>query len=48
VGGHVVLVDDVQCLGAPGYPTLAEVALPGHRFEEDGGVAVLTPDSSRP
>jgi predicted O-methyltransferase YrrM len=45
VGGHVVLVDDVQYLGTPGYPTLAEVALPGHRLEEDGGVAVLTPDS---
>jgi hypothetical protein len=45
VGGHVVLVDDLKYLGTPGYPTLAEIALPGYRIEEADGVAVLTPAS---
>jgi hypothetical protein len=47
VGGHVVLIDDLKYLGTAGYPTLAEIALalPGYRFEEANGVAVLTPES---
>jgi hypothetical protein len=45
VAGHVVLVDDLQYLGTPGYPTRAELALPGYLLEEDGGVAVLRPAS---
>jgi hypothetical protein len=48
IGGHVVMIDDLQYLGTPGYPTLEELALPGHRFEDLGGVAVLRPESSRP
>jgi hypothetical protein len=48
VDGHVVLIDDLQYLGTPGYPTLAELDLPGHRLHEVGGVAVLRPESSRP
>jgi hypothetical protein len=46
VEGHVVLVDDLQYLGTPGYPTLAELALPGYRFEQASGVGVLTPASA--
>jgi hypothetical protein len=45
VGGHVVLVDDLQYLGTAGYPTRGELALPGYRFEDARGVGVLTPDS---
>jgi hypothetical protein len=48
VAGHVILVDDLQYLGTPGYPVRAELTLPGYRFEEARGVGVLTPDSSRP
>jgi hypothetical protein len=44
VGGHVVLIDDIQYLGTPGYPTLAEVAFPGYRIAEANGVALLTPE----
>lgn len=44
VGGHVVLVDDLQYAGTPGYPALDEIALPGYRFEDARGVAVLTPE----
>jgi hypothetical protein len=44
VGGHVVLVDDLGYAGTPGYPTLEEISLPGYRFEQARGVAVLTPD----
>jgi hypothetical protein len=46
VGGHVVLVDDLKYAGTAGYPTLEEISLPGYRFEEARGVAVLTPDRS--
>jgi hypothetical protein len=46
VSGHVVLVDDLRYLGTPGYPSLAEITLPGYRFEETRGVGVLTPDSA--
>jgi hypothetical protein len=48
VSGHVVLVDDLRYLGTPGYPSLAEITLPGYRFEETRGVGVLTPDSAAP
>jgi hypothetical protein len=44
VAGHVVLVDDLQYAGTPGYPALDEIALPGYRFEDVRGVAVLTPE----
>jgi hypothetical protein len=44
VVGHVVLVDDLQYAGTPGYPALDEIALPGYRFEDARGVAVLTPE----
>jgi hypothetical protein len=48
VRGHVVLVDDLQNLGTPGYPTLGEITLPGYQLEQARGVAVLTPDSPAP
>jgi hypothetical protein len=43
VTGHVVLIDDLQYAGKPGFPTLDELALPGYRFEDVGGVGLLTP-----
>jgi predicted O-methyltransferase YrrM len=43
VAGHVVLIDDLQYAGTAGYPALDELALPGYRFEDVRGVAVLTP-----
>jgi predicted O-methyltransferase YrrM len=43
VAGHVVLIDDLQYAGTPGYPALDELSLPGYRFEDVRGVAVLTP-----
>ncbi len=46
VSGHVVLVDDLKYAGTPGYPALEEIAIPGYRFEQVRGVAVLTPDAS--
>jgi hypothetical protein len=48
VGGHVVLVDDLQYLGTPGYPALGEITIPGYRFEQARGIAVLTPDPAAP
>jgi hypothetical protein len=44
VDGHIVLVDDLQYIGTPGYPALDEITLPSYRFEAAGGVAVLTPE----
>ena len=43
VAGHVVLVDDLQFMGTPGYPTTEELALPGYSFEAVGSVARLAP-----
>ena len=43
VRGHVVLVDDLQYIGTPGYPRLDELTLPGYTFEAFGPVARLTP-----
>jgi len=49
VRGHVVLIDDLQYIGQPGYPSPEELRLPGYRLEEIGTVARLTPDyASRP
>jgi len=42
IEGHVVLVDDLQYIGQPGYPSREELHLPGHRFEEIGGVGRLS------
>jgi hypothetical protein len=42
--GHVVLIDDLQYIGEPGYPTREELCLPGYRVEEIGAVARLSPD----
>jgi len=44
VAGHVVLVDDLRDAGALGFPPLEEITLPGYRFEDVRGVAVLTPE----
>jgi hypothetical protein len=41
----VVLVDDLQDIGQPGYPSREELHLPGHRLEEIGGVGRLSPYS---
>jgi hypothetical protein len=41
--GHVVLIDDLQCIGQPGYPSREELRLPGYRLEEIGAVARLSP-----
>ena len=49
VRGHVVVIDDLQYIGQPGYPSREELRLPGYRIEEIGAVARLTPDyASRP
>jgi hypothetical protein len=48
VSGHVVLVDDLKYAGTPGYPTIEEISIPGYRFEQARGVAVLTPESPAP
>ena len=45
VGGHVVLVDDLQYLGTEGYPALAELELPGYDLETVGSVVRLTPNT---
>jgi len=42
--GHVVLIDDLQHMGQPGYPSREELRLPGYRFEEIGEIARLSPD----
>ena len=44
VAGHVVLIDDLQHMGQPGYPSREELRLPGYRYEEIGAVARLSPD----
>jgi len=41
--GHVVLIDDLQYIGQPGYPSREELRLPGYRLEEIGAVARLSP-----
>jgi predicted O-methyltransferase YrrM len=41
--GHVVLIDDLQYIGQPGYPSRDELRLPGYHLEELGGVARLSP-----
>ena len=40
---HVMLIDDLQYLGQAGFPTRAELELPGYRFEEIGSVGRLVP-----
>jgi hypothetical protein len=39
----VVLIDDLQDSGQPGYPSRDELRLPGYRLEELGAVARLSP-----
>jgi hypothetical protein len=43
VAGHVILVDDLRLLGRGGYPSRADLELPGYGFEDAGDVGVLTP-----
>lgn len=43
VTGHVILVDDLQFMGTPGYPAAEELAPPGYSFEAVGSVARLAP-----
>lgn len=43
VPGHVVLIDDLQYLGTPGYPAADELTLPGYAFEAFGSVGRLAP-----
>jgi hypothetical protein len=43
VHGHVLLVDDLQYLGLPGFPRLDELNLPGYRLEVIGSVGRLVP-----
>ena len=43
VAGHVILVDDLQFMGTPGYPAAEELAPPGYSFEAVGPVARLVP-----
>ena len=43
VRGHVLLVDDLQYLGSPGFPGRDELELPGYRLAEIGSVGRLVP-----
>jgi hypothetical protein len=40
---HVILVDDLEFVGTPGYPAAEELAPPGYSFDAVGSVARLAP-----